>query len=246
MEMRDDGSGPAVVLLHGFPLDARMWRHQVPALVLAGHRVLAPDMRGDHGSIAAVAQAVAGALRERGLKQVGLVGFSMGGYVALALALSHPELVGKLVLIDTRAAGDSVEGRKKRMETLAKVESEGVEAIVKAMLPGMFTPRTWAAHRDWVDEVRAFMREQKATSVTCALKAMADRPDQTARLGQIHAPALVIVGEEDPITPPAAARALAQGLRARIEVVPQAAHLVPMEAAATCNRLLVDFFAATP
>lgn len=241
VEAHGPPDAPAVVLLHGFPLDGAMWRHQVAAL-RGSHLVLVPELPGASRTMDQMADAVAQALHARGIARADVVGFSMGGYVALAFAARHPERIRRLVFVDTRAEADSPEGRAKRMTLRGDVEREGPPPAVRAMLPGMLTPATWARSRDLVEEVRAMMLRQPTPQVLAMVDAMADRPDRTGMLAHIVAPTLVVVGEEDHVTPPDAARAMQQRIAgARLAVVAGAAHLTPMEQPGALNALLAEF-----
>lgn len=242
--------GRPVLLVHGFPLDGAMWRLQVGPLTTAGHRVLVPDLRGfghsptgqGAASIDAMAQDLAALLARQRIQQCTVVGFSMGGYVALALAAARPDLLEGLVLVDTRAEADTPEGRAKRLDTHAKVAAEGVKPLVQAMLPGMLTTQTWAARRVLVEEVRAMMMRQPRQGVLDALMAMADRPDRRPALGGLRMPTLVVVGDQDNVTPVASARSMQEAIPgASLQVVPSAAHLVPMEQPEAFHAALLPF-----
>ena len=147
----DTGAGPVVVLLHGFPLSKEMWRHQLEALA-GGHRVIAPDLPGHGESPApegayemdAMADEVVALLdRLEITRPVVLGGLSMGGYVALALVLRHPERVRGLMLIDTRAAADTPEAARMREETARSVlHSRSTAAMIETMVPRLFGKTT--------------------------------------------------------------------------------------------------------
>lgn len=231
-------TGPVILLLHGFPLSKRMWRHQVKALAADGWRVVTPDLRG-HGASprpdeSATMQRQAADVRRLadtlGLDAFVLAGFSMGGYVALQLALESPARVRGLALIDTRADADTDEARARRYATAEDVKARGVAVVADAMLPKMLTERTRGQRPELADEVRDMMMRAPQTGVVQALLGMAARPDQRPHLAKLQMPALVLVGSEDAVTPRDAAEVLAKGMPdARLEVIPDAAHLSPME-----------------
>ena len=228
-------AAPAVVLLHGFPLDHRMWRAQQQALEAAGLRVVVPDLRGMGKAPlgrpgAGVAEHAADVLRladRAGIRRFALAGFSMGGYVALEVSRQAPERVAGLALVDTRAEPDSEEARAARMATIEKVRANGMQPLVDAMLPKMLTP---AAQPALVDEVRAMMLAQRPEGAILALHALASRPDARPTLPRIRAPTIVLVGQDDPVTPPDASKAMAAAIPgASYHAVQGAAHLAPME-----------------
>lgn len=166
--------------------------------------------------------------------QVILAGFSMGGYVAFEAARLAPERVAGLILIDTRETADSVEARKGRYDSIEKVRKEGIKPIVDGMLPKMLTK---SAPPEMVEEVRSIMTDSSPEGVMAALRAIAERPDSSALLPTLNIPALVIVGEEDPITPPADAERMAGLLpRSRLVKIADAAHLSNVQQSEVFNR----------
>ena len=252
----DHGAGPAVVLLHGFPLSRTMWDAQVRALSPT-HRVIVPDLRG-HGespapdgaySMDRMADDVAGLLDGLGIPGPVVVGgLSMGGYVALALALNHPERLRGLILADTRAAADAPEAAARREETARDVLRTGdVGPAVGAMVPRLFAASTLRDRPGVVAAIRAAMEQTTPAGFAGALRGMAARPDRRDRLGEIPVPALVVVGEEDAISPPEEARAIADALPCgRLAVIPRAGHLAPCEDPESFNAAVLDFLKDLP
>ncbi len=248
--IREMGSGPAVVLVHGYPLDGAMWSGVARALS-PRLRVLKPDLPGrgetaapSGGSIDDYADFLAAVLD--GLPEpAGLAGFSMGGYAALALARRRPEKLAALALVDTRAAADDEAGRGKRDEAIATLRSAGVAAIADAMVGKLLTPAS-LANRDLVERVRRIILRQKPETVEADLLALRDRPDARRALASIAIPTLVVVGAQDALTPPADAQAMADAIPgARLTEIPGAGHLAPMERPGAVAAALGDFFAAT-
>src|SRR5581483_3057973 len=132
-----------------------------------------------------------------------------------------------LALVDTRAEPDSPEAREGRYQTAARVRKEGVSPVVASMLPKMLTPQAEPALRAQVERA---MRATPPEGMAQALEGMAERPDARPALAAIRAPTLVVVGAEDPIAPPDAAKAMADAIPgARLVVVPGAMHLAPLE-----------------
>ena len=236
-----------LLLVHGFPLDGRMWRRQVEGLSSGDLIVLAPHLPG-HGaspvgnpetSMDGIARALANRLDEEGVPRVHLGGFSMGGYVALAFTRLFPERVQSLILVDTKATADTDAGRAGRDEMAAKIREGGSRVAVEAMLPKMFTEGVDAAARAEIEQV---MLAQPPGALVADLAAMRDRPDSTPGLAAIKAPVLVIVGEEDGITPPSDAQAIVDAVPgAKLVTVPGAAHLAPVEQASAVNEAIKSF-----
>jgi len=247
----DEGAGPAVVLLHGFPLDRTMWADQVPALV-PEHRVVVPDLRG-HGESPApdsvyameqMAEDVVELLDGLALTEpVVFAGLSMGGYVALALAAHHPERVRALILADTRAANDAPEAAANREVNARSVLAAGhPKALVESMIPKLFAPSSLRDRPELVARLRGAMEATSAAGVAGALRGMAMRPDRRPELGSIAAPTLVVVGEHDAVSPPDEARAIAEALpNGRLVTIPGAGHLSPCENPGAFNAAALDF-----
>src|SRR5688572_6819435 len=140
------GEGVPVVLVHGFPLDSRMWGNQAHALA-AGYRVITPDLRGfgrspsnEPFTIESLADDVHALLVKIGALPCALAGFSMGGYVALAFAKKYPTDLRALILVDTRAGGDTAEGKAAREKSVQLVRQGGAKAIADQMLPKLLVP----------------------------------------------------------------------------------------------------------
>lgn len=252
----DEGTGPVVVLLHGFPLNRTMWEAQIRALT-PEYRVIAPDLRG-HGespapdgvyTMEAMADDVAETLDGLGIAGPVVVGgLSMGGYVALALALNHPLRVAALILADTRAAADTAEAAARREETAQAVLRTGdVGAVVDAMLPRLFSQATFRDRPALVPPIKAVMEGTPPPGVVGALRGMACRADRRARLEEISCPVLVAVGEDDAITPRDEMKAMADALAgSRFVAVPGAGHLAPYEKPDAFNSALLDFLRDFP
>jgi pimeloyl-ACP methyl ester carboxylesterase len=247
------GEGPAVLFIHGYPLDRTLWRHQVDHLV--GFRRIAPDLRGmglsdapDLGySMTTYADDLAALLDSLGVDEVALVGLSLGGYVAFEFVRRWRRRVRALVLMDTRSEADSAEGRRARDLAAAAVREGGPAAIADAMMPKLFA-REDPKEVSGADEVRRMILASPAAGIAGALGAMRDRPDSTSLLPTLGGiPTLVVVGEDDRVTPPDTARAMAEAIPgARLQVVPGAGHLTPIEQPAVTTRLLAEFLSSLP
>jgi pimeloyl-ACP methyl ester carboxylesterase len=249
----DEGAGDqAVVFVHGFPFQASMWEPQIPVAVEAGRRVVAPDLPGfgrssilaerSEYSIDRYADLVAALVDELDLGRVVLVGLSMGGYIALAVARRHPEMLAALVLADTRADPDTAEGRQTRSDQQALVEERG---DVTPLVDGLLT-RILAEAGPRRAEVGAtlgdMMRSTAPAGWIGALEAMKQRRDQTDLLSSISVPTLVVVGEGDALAPVYVAEAMAEAIPdARLEIVPDAGHVANLENPEVFNRALFEF-----
>jgi pimeloyl-ACP methyl ester carboxylesterase len=248
------GTGRSVVFLHGYPLNHAMWGPQLDA-VSQDHRVILLDMPG-YGL--AAEEPVPNTLRDfsekvfltleaKTLIDVVLVGHSFGGYVALQLCRDHPELLGGLVLTNTRSKPDTPEAREKRLATIHRLERAGETLDVEATARSLVAPETWNAGGPLVERVRSLVREAKPTAIRGALNAMATRPDLTPVLATIDVPTLVVWGEQDQLIPPAETQSLLGPLRRKVGVgIPGAGHLPSLETPDLFNRTIDDFLGRIP
>ncbi len=243
-----EGEGRAVVFLHGYPLDRTMWAHQVANL--EGFRRIAPDLRGfgrsdapDLGySMVTWADDVAALLDALGEERAVLCGHSMGGYVAFEFARRHPDRLAGLVLVDTRAGADPEEGRRGRDAAIQLVREKGAGPIAEQMLPKLFAPESAGRRPEAVARMEAVMRRTPVAGIAGALAAMRDRADSGPLLETLGMPALVIVGEEDGLTPPAEAEAMAAALPgAVLRKIPDAGHLAPVEQPEAVTAAIAEF-----
>jgi pimeloyl-ACP methyl ester carboxylesterase len=246
----DRGAGRPLVLLHAFPLDRTMWLPQLGPLSAAA-RVLAVDLPGFGDSTASggpftidsAADAVLDFLDTIGVNgQVVLGGLSMGGYVALAFARRHPDRLAGLVLADTRSEPDDPAGKAKRDEMIALTNSAGTAAVVDQMLPKLLGEPTRKTRPEVVEAVRAIASRQSAATIAAALAALRDRPDATPALGRIRFRTLVLVGENDAITPPAIAQSLVAKISgSKLVTIPGAGHLSNLENPHAFTAAIRDF-----
>lgn len=252
MAYTDVGSGPAVALLHGYPFNRSMWREQVESLQ-AKHRIIAPDLRG-HGETTAtqapatmeeMAEDVAALLDKLEIKRVALCGLSMGGYVALAFYRRFQFRVRALILADTRSQADSAEARLVREQQAEKILKEGMQSIAVDFLKKVLTLETLSERPRMVERVSEMILSTRPQGAAAALRGMAARRDQTDFLADIIAPTLIIVGSEDPLTPPVDSEAMHREIRgSRLEIIERASHLSNLERPAEFNHALKDFLEA--
>ena len=248
------GEGPAVLFVHGYPLDRTLWQHQLGSLT--GFRRIAPDLRGlglsdapDLGySMATYADDLAALLDALHADRVVICGLSLGGYVALEFARRYRTRLRGLVLLSTRAEADTSEMRKAREAAMQVARERGAGAIAQQMLPSLFAPGAHDTMPQVVDRIRAMMEAAPVKGLIGALSAMRDRPDSTATLGDLEGlPTLVVVGEQDQITGPAVARGIANGIPgAMLSVIPGAGHLPPVEQPIATTRVLAEFLESLP
>lgn len=233
-----------LLFLHGFPMDARMWRHTLGHFS-ADRTVVAPnaaDLLRDGPSMQTMAaQAVAALDAVHPAASAIVVGLSMGGYVAAELVAQFPQRVHALVLCDTRAGAEPPEGRSGRDTMIDAVRRHGVVHGTAPLVAKLLydPPRALAA------EVAKMVEQQSVETTVACIEAMRDRRDHTATLRRIDVPLLVISGEYDPIAPVEVEEALAAlNSRGRYVQIPGAGHVPPLEKPDAFNNALKQFLDA--
>lgn len=253
-----DGSGkPVLVLVHAFPLGSGMWEPQYRG-AFHGWRILAPDLRGFGGStderaegvdptIDDYAEDVVGLIREVARGPVVLGGLSLGGYVSFAVMRRAPGLVRALVLADTRAGADTLEGRAGRKALLTVLEHDGPQGVAREMMPKLLGATTRQSNPDAEETVRLLIKRQSPAAIRDAIVRMMERPDSFPVLPAIAVPTLVIVGDEDVLTPPSDAEAMAAVLpQASLVRIAGAGHLANLERSQAFEASIEDFLAGLP
>jgi pimeloyl-ACP methyl ester carboxylesterase len=251
------GNDPALLLVHGFPLDHTMWQHQIDYFGSRG-RVMAPDLRGF--GVSSISDAPQGsshvavsirtyaddlnALLDRLEidRPVVFCGLSMGGYIAWQFCAKHSIRLAALVVCDTRSIADTPQAAAGRMELIKGVLTEGIEPVAAAMLSKLLGPETMAKRATCIADTLAAIRRASPAGVAAALGAMAGRPDMTAALAEIRVPTLVVVGEHDAISPVEEMRGIAERIpAAEFVVIRGAGHMSPLENPAAFNAALERF-----
>ena len=232
----DAGSGTPILLVHGFPLDSRVWA-EVAADLSKDFRVITLDLPGfgksepaGKCSIVSLADSVNSLAKHLALEKFVLAGLSMGGYVALAYASKFSGTLAGFVLVDSKPDADTADGRASREKMAAMIAEKGTPGVVEEMLPKMLAPNVGDTVKS---TLRAIMSAQQPATLAQAVLAMRDRDDYTAVLGQLSlaVPVQLLVGEYDIITPVAMAekaRDAAAG-DTRLTIIASAGHMSPLE-----------------
>jgi pimeloyl-ACP methyl ester carboxylesterase len=235
---RDAGppSSPNVLVwLHAFPLSGEMWTAQMD---VTGWRTIAPDLAGlggtsDHTDTPAIEDFARDTATLLDYLRVGTVvvgGLSMGGYAALAFQHLYADRLRGLILSDTRSAADSPAARIARETMLGIVESKGAAGVADEMMPKLVGATTHRSRPEVIQRVRALIGRNSPSGIGRAVRRLRDRPDRTSEIGTIAVPTLVVVGEEDALTPVDDSRALAAGIPdATLVILPGAGHLSNLE-----------------
>ncbi len=241
------GDGPAILFVHGFPMDRTLWHHQMAAM--RGWRRIAPDLRGmgltevaDRYSMAEYADDMASLMDALGASQAIVCGLSMGGYIAFEILRRHRKRVRALILSNTRAGADTGEGRANRDAMIDTVRVDGPAAVAETLIPKLLGPSSLEAMPKVVGHLRTMISNTPTAGVIGALEAMRDRSDSTELCKKIDVPTLVIAGANDQIVSPAEAGEMADLIPgAQFAIIPEAGHLAPLEQPVACNRVIGEF-----
>ena len=226
-----------LLLIHAFPLDARMWEGQ-----RLGPRTVAPDLPGfgmapSAGSTMAMSAAATRCVEAAdtaGLDRFVVCGLSMGGYVAFELWRTARERIAGLVLANTRSGADTPEGAQGRRDLAAKLLAEG--NVLAATPPPLLAED---ANEELQERVRGWIGDQRADAIAAASLGMAARVDSTPDLAGIDVPTLIITADGDRLIPAQVSAAMAPAIPgATLEILHGVGHLTNIEAPARFTELL--------
>jgi len=222
-----------IVWIHGYPHSPAIFE---PQLEIEGYRHIRPDLRKMRGNtMREFAQQV---LEQVDDERAIFAGVSMGGYIAMQIYRDAPERVAALILMSTRETPDDDAGRAARMKAIETIRKDGPKAVTDALLPKMLIGE--AAQRDG----RKILEAAPAEWMIAALQAMAERPDSTETLRNATVPALIVVGDKDPITPPTDAERMVAMMRdAEMAPIANASHLANYERSQQVNHIIEAWLA---
>ena len=247
---QESGEAPALFLLHSLLSDRASFDAIAPKLSQS-FRVIVPELPGFGGSravngdLAAVADRMAEAVKDAAQGRDAIVlGNGYGGFVALQMAIRHPEVAARLILADCGATF-SEEGRQAFRNMAAAAAANGLSGITDVAMRRLFAPEFQAQHPDLMaDRREAFLRtDGEVFRAACNDLAELDlRPE----LGKVRVPVLVLVGEHDEATPPPMSIELAAGLpNAHLEIIPGCAHVPQLQAPGVFLDAIGDFLPAS-
>jgi len=249
--VRQQGTGSPVLLVHGFPLDLTMWNAQIEALSQRYH-VIAPDLRGfgasesmssDVYSMEQFADDLADLLDTLEVtEQVTFCGLSMGGYIAWQFWRKHRARLKKLILCDTRAAANTPQGAETRRKMANHVLRSGTGEIAALMLPNLLADSTRKKNQGIVEKLTTVIRNTDPRAIAAAQHGMAQRDDFSDELADIDIQTLLLVGEQDTLTTSGEMQGIANCMpRAHMVTLPNAGHMSPMENPQVANQAILDF-----
>lgn len=242
------GSGPAILLVHGFPLDHRIWDDQVKQLS-SRFRVIAVDLKGfgksastEAFTIDSMADELAEFISAVNATPAVVAGLSMGGYISFSLAVRHPEIMKGLAIVCSKAEADTPAGREARQKMAELAQTQGAKPVAEQMMPKMFCETTYKNRPELVEKLRGIMEASPPTTIANACFAMRDRVDRTPDLPKLAMPVMIILGEKDSIIPAEMGKAMALACRqGALKLIPGAGHLATMEEPAVVSQVLADF-----
>jgi pimeloyl-ACP methyl ester carboxylesterase len=239
------GNGPALVLIHAFPLDSSMWHAQVE-FFSERYRVITPDIIGFGGSqpphewtIPEMGGELLDLLDRLQIEKCTLIGLSVGGYISLPFAFSNPNRVEHLVLAHTRARADLENERTARDSVIEGLRTEGISTLPDKMLPRLLGPSATSDVRDFV---RNSIQRVSPQAAIDAIIAMRDRANQTAELQFLRCPTLVIAGSDDAIVPVEDCKRMAAAIpHGDFTLITNTGHLSNLEDPVAFNNALDTF-----
>jgi len=251
-----EGSPSALplVLIHGFPFSHEMWRPQIGVLSEA-FWVIEYDLRGHGGSSAGDGQYpfeffvddLFSLLDHLKVRRAALCGLSMGGYIALRAIERNPERVSALILADTQARADSNAAKLKRAAAVRAIKTNGVKPFAGDFLKTVFTPQSLAAKSESVVAIKGVIESNSPTGICGALIALATRTDTVSSLSAIQVPTLILVGEQDLLTPVSASQEMHDKIvGSELRAIEHAAHLSNMENPDAFNEHVKKFLSKVP
>lgn len=250
LSYRDTGSGPAVVLLHGFPLSRDMWQPQEEALAGAGYRLITPDLRGfgesevPEGpySMSMFSDDVVALLDYLEIDRAVVGGMSMGGYILLDLLERYPERVAAACFITTRSTSDSEAAKAGRLALLERAKRNGTRSVAELSTATLLAGETLERDPELVNTVYRWMTSVDIRGIEGALHALLDRKDYSSSLENFNLPCLVIGADQDSAVQPEDLRILTEGLpNSELCVIPRAGHMANLEQPDAFNDCLLHF-----
>ncbi len=245
------GDGPAVVLLHPFPVNHEFWL-PVAETLSTRYRVVMPDLRG-HGdsgvgdgpaTMEKHAADIAGVMDDAEIGRAPLVGVSIGGYALFEFWRKHRGRVAALGLCNTKAPADGAEARAGRLQAANEVLERGTEPFFESMIQKVMAKTTREMRPDLIEGALRMMRKMSPEDVAQVQRGMAARPDSVETLKTINVPTLLVTGDEDAMTGVKEAELMRQHISgSQLRVIPKASHYSPWEqpeAAATLLRQFLD------
>lgn len=231
------GSGPPLLLIHGYPLSSQLFREQAEGLS-DRYRVITPDLRGfgeseapdSEASIETYAEDMLALMDHLEIEQAVIGGHSMGGMTTLEMYRQAPERFLGMLLINTTAAAPTIVGQSLWRGFAEQAEAEGVKSLVPELLDEMLSGTSRANDKELVETMTEVIEQASVEGAVGGGNALADREDYSDLLARIEVPVLILVGREDTVTPVMLAEKLEQGIpNSHLVVIDDASHVSVIE-----------------
>jgi len=247
----DEGKygAPVIIFIHGFPFNMSIWNRQVESL-RNYCRVITYDIRGFGNSDAGTedftvdlfAKDLISLMDALKIEKTIVCGLSLGGYIALNAYKNYPGRFSALILSDTTCKADTSEAKEKRIKAIENIKTNGAEKYADESIKNLFAPESFNNKVKEIDAAREMIMKTPVQSLCKGLFALSVRTETCSILKKINLPVLILVGEEDIITPPAAAKFMHDKIKSSIlEVLEHAGHLSNMENSEVFNNHLMRF-----
>lgn len=242
---KEEGNGPVLVMLHGFCETHEIWNEITPGLV-THFRVITPDLPGFGNSsglttsltIKEVGRNVIRFLTSNGIQKCVLIGHSLGGYVALAVAEERQDLIAGLCLFHSTALPDTEEKKLNRDRVMDFVKKNGVLPFIEAFVPGLFFQK----QPEHIERIYKIASKTTKNTVLDYTRAMRNRPDMTGFIRRSRKPILFIAGEKDTfITVSSLTEQTQLSGNCRLNVLAETGHMGMFEATEESIKILKDF-----
>lgn len=242
---------PTIVFLHGFPFSSQMWTSQIESLK-KDYRIIAMDLRGAGQSktvknpftMEMLVDDLFLLLETEKVNKPIVVGFSMGGFLALRALEREPTRFGALVLADTKSNADSNDSKLRRTEAIKTVREKGIGPYADIFLKSAVAPSAKPEISKKLKDL--ILKETSVQGITFSIFALMSRTDTTASLPHIKIPTLIIVGDSDTVTNLASAQDLQKGITgSQLKIIPEAGHITPIENSSAFNEAITNFLKGT-
>lgn len=247
--LEGDSNEQPILLIHGFPYEHSMWKAQIEEFnkkyfcISYDIRGLGESPPGDgQFTMESFVDDLEMIISELSLDKTVLCGLSMGGYISLRALERMPEKFSAAILCDTRAEADDNEGKLKRASAIKRINTEGLTPYLQDFMVTCFSDHYKKNHQENLQNIIQQSSRFSPLGVKGCLIAMLSRTDTMGALEKIEIPILLIFGEEDALTPPAAMRAVFQKIKhGEFVEISQAGHMSPIENSLEVNKAIRDF-----
>lgn len=249
---RDQGTGPAILFIHGHPFNQSMWDPQIAALTWK-YRVITYDIRGYGASevpadeattLETMASDIDALLDHLNIPKAVIAGLSMGGQITMAFAEQYPHRLSGLILAATFPQADTPEAAKARLAMAERFINEGTCIPGGEMIPKLLAPASIKKNPDLALLIYKMIAHTPPAGAAAALRGRAKRKDYTASLQNITVPTLIFVGTEDAYTNVETAKQMHQSIpHSHLEIFEGIGHLPNLEAPDKFNELLHSYLA---